>query len=106
MKWQVLSLVFFFSSVVSLAAPECNIDPTYNDSTSLLAVISGNVKGFEPGPVYVTITNGDKKYTTVVNREGKWALMYPSVVTDTQVLCWQGWIRGNHEVKGQISPVK
>ena len=101
MKWLTLMVLGLFAQS-ALAAPECNIDPSYNDSTSLLAVVSGDVKGFEPGPVYVTVTNGDKKYTTVVNREGKWALMYPSATADTQVLCWQGWIRNRREVLGHF----
>jgi hypothetical protein len=105
MKWfGLLSLALSFGfSQVSMATPECNIDPSFKDSTSVIAVISGTVKGFDPGAVYVTVTNGDKKYTTLVNREGKWALMYPSEATDSQVLCWQGWIRGTREVVGKIA---
>jgi len=93
MKRVFLSFVFLLTSM-SFAAPECLIDATQKDSTSLIAVISGSAKGFDVGPVYITVTNGDKKYTTLVNREGKWALMYPSLVMDTQVLCWQGWTTG------------
>lgn len=98
MKWLLFTAALF--SATSFAAPECLIDAEEKaDSTSLIAVITGSVKGFEPGPVYVTVTNGPNKYTTIINREGKWALMYPSLTTDSQVLCWQGWVKGEKSVE-------
>jgi hypothetical protein len=99
-----LLLVVSFFALNAFAAPECVIDGNQSaDSTALIALISGSVKGFEPGPVYITIVNGGKTYTTIVNREGKWALLYPSLTNDTQVLCWQGWTGEKKiEVEGTI----
>lgn len=87
-------------SALGSAAPECIIDAAQTDSTSLLATISGSVKGFELGVVYVTVTNGDKKYTTSISRDGKWALLYAPQVDDSQVLCWQGFGGDRREARG------
>ena len=90
----------------AFAAPECIIDASEAaDSTALLALISGSVKGFEPGPVYISVVNGGKTYTTIVNREGKYALIYPSLTNNTEVLCWQGWT-GEKKIEVEGKPAK
>lgn len=81
--------------------PECNIDANPQISDGLLALVSGNVKGFQPGPVYVTITNGTRKFTTMAEKGGLWAAVYVNTEGNTDVLCWQPWRGNSIEVKGR-----
>jgi hypothetical protein len=82
-----------FSSVVAMAATECNIDTTKSvtPDTNLISVVSGNVAGFSPGPVYVTVTSDGKEYTTTSDKNGKFAMVYANTSGSADVLCWQGW---------------
>jgi len=94
MRLTILALTCF--STLCLAAPECLIDaktsPVDGGRFGLLALISGEAKGFLPKePVFVTVTNGGKEYTMQASRTGKWALVYANLEEATNVLCWQGF---------------
>ena len=78
-------------SAMSFAAPECIVDASAAQPDGLLAVITGSVKGFDPGPVYVTVTNGTQEYTTLAARDGKYAVLYANPAANVTVLCFQGW---------------
>lgn len=84
------ALVALIASQVALAAPECLIDGNRDDGR-LVNVISGQAKGFLPKePVFVTVTNGNRKFTTQTDRAGFWATLYANETQETEVLCWQG----------------
>ncbi len=79
-------------SWIATAAPECLIDSETPTNRGLIDLISGEVKGFSPGPVYVTVTNSGKQFTTVITRDtNRWAVLYANSSPETSVSCWQGW---------------
>lgn len=88
----IVSFIFLVLVASALfAAPECNIDERSSISDGLLDVITGNVKGFQSGPVYVTVTNSGKKFTTMAEKGGLWGVVYTNTEPSTEVLCWQPW---------------
>lgn len=79
-------------SGMATAGPECIIDSETPTNRGLVDLLSGEVKGFSPGPVYVTVTNAGKQFTTVIARDtNRWAVLYANTSTETSVSCWQGW---------------
>lgn len=95
-----LSLVgLLLTSSLWAAPPECNIDTSQPPERGLLSMVSGNASGFQPGPVYVTVTNGEKKFTTMADRAGDWAIVYANIDSHSEVLCWQPWRNNYIEAK-------
>ena len=79
-------------SVLAGAVPECLIDSEPPVSNGLVGLITGEAKGFNPGPVYITVKNAGKEFTTVINRDsGKWGVLYANTSPETSVQCFQGW---------------
>ena len=82
-----LSLVFLSLAATALGQPSCQVkNQSLNER---LSVASGIATGFEPGKVYVTLTNGTRKYTTVAEKDGHWALSFPFLEQKSEILCWQ-----------------
>ena len=87
---RLLTLALITLSAASFAAPECNIDAR-PEGDRLVNLVSGSTAGFAPKiPIFVTVTNGGKEYTTQTASDGKWALVYANLVDHTDVLCFQG----------------
>lgn len=73
------------------AAPQCQIDFVGPQDIRIRRV-TGRVAEFAPGePVFVTVTNGGKKYTTKAGRDGRWDVVIHNVPGLTDILCWQGY---------------
>ena len=90
-----IGTVFALLTLVSAvhAAPECLIDQRETlpgeSGPRLVEVLSGAAKGFASGPIYVSVSNGTRSFTTLADKNGKWAIVYADTVPHTEVLCWQ-----------------
>jgi hypothetical protein len=82
-------LLFFFVCFSSLgvAVPKCHIKK--NSSHQKVSTVSGIATGFQNGKIYVTLSNGNRKYTTVAERDGHWALSFADLEKKSEVVCWQ-----------------
>jgi len=85
MKVGLLLLVLSFS--LFAAHPKCEIKS--NHSSQKLATVSGLASGFHSGRIYVTLTQGNRKYTTVAEKEGQWALSFADLGSESKIVCWQ-----------------
>ena len=84
-----LLLIIFSWSVYAMqdTSPICQIDHRHQDR--LLSVLSGTATGFAEGRIYVTVTNANRKYITLTDQDGKWALSYADIEPNSHILCWQ-----------------
>lgn len=88
---RLIAILSITLSLSAFAAPECLIDARDTDGR-LVNLISGGTSGFNPKePIFVTVTNGGKEYTTQASRSGKWALVFANIEENTSVLCFQGF---------------
>lgn len=54
--------------------------------------MTGHAAEFASGePVFVTVTNGGKKYTTTAGQDGRWEVLIHNAGGETDILCWQGF---------------
>lgn len=83
------SLLFFFLSLSALgsADPKCHIEK--NSFHQKISTVSGVATGFQSGKIYVTLSNGNRKYTTVAEKDGRWALSFAGLEKKSEVVCWQ-----------------
>lgn len=82
-----LAFVFTLGSILNAAQPKCEIK--HHNSFQKLGTVTGLASGFQSGKVYVTLTQGDRKYTTIAQPEGHWALSFADLELESKVLCWQ-----------------
>ncbi len=87
MKFLTSLFLFLFLPSLKAAEPQCEIK--HNNTLQKLSTVSGMVSGFQSGKVYVTLTNGNRKYTTVAEKEGRWALSFADLENSSEILCWQ-----------------
>jgi hypothetical protein len=78
---------FIFCSAFCSADPKCQIEK--NSSHQKLSTVSGVATGFQNGKIYITLSNGNRKYTTVAERDGHWALSFADLEKKSEVVCWQ-----------------
>jgi len=96
---RLIALLSITLSLSAFAAPECLIDAREKDGR-LINLVSGGTSGFNPKePIFVTVSNGGKEYTTQVSRSGKWAVVYANIEDSTSVLCFQGAAGAYNEIK-------
>jgi len=89
----ILMSLWFFALVLQralVAAPSCDVT-SISPNDAVLAQVKGVAKGFDYSePVFVTVTNGGKRYTTQPDKDGRWELLFGNFALDTSLLCWQG----------------
>lgn len=87
---RTVAALLFFSSL-AVAAPDCGTNLAGPVDTRL-RLLSGKASGFDAAePIFVTVTTGEKKYTTQANKDGNWEVLYGNFSGDSRLLCWQGF---------------
>jgi len=84
---KLIVIFSLLSSLLNAAQPKCKIKN--NSFFQKLGTVSGQASGFQSGRVYVTLTQGGRKYTTVAEKEGNWALSFADLEPESKILCWQ-----------------
>lgn len=84
---KTLLCILLLSSSLFAAHPKCEVKSS--QSSQKLGTVSGTASGFQSGRVYVTLTQGNRKYTTVAEREGNWAISFADLETESKISCWQ-----------------
>ena len=83
----LFTLILSFVSLPIWGHPSCEVQKRSSDKK--LGIASGIANGFESGKIYVTLTNGSRKYTTVAENGGKWAISYADLDKKSEIFCWQ-----------------
>ena len=86
MTHHLLFLIFLYAGV-TLAAPSCEIKS--QSVNKKVGTVSGIASGFQSGKIYVTLSNGNRKYSTVAEPNGQWALSFASLENKSEIVCWQ-----------------
>jgi hypothetical protein len=60
-----------------------------HSQSNKIGTVSGIASGFEKGKIYVTLSNGLRKYTTIAESDGRWALSFAELEKSSEILCWQ-----------------
>lgn len=82
-----LVFVFFMFSFSIYGKPSCELESHRRNNK--IGTVSGTASGFQLGKIYVTLTNGDRKYTTVAENNGHWALSFSDLEPSSEIICWQ-----------------
>jgi len=82
-----LIAVNLFIAFSCWGVPTCQISA--NQTTNKLSTVSGTSSGFQNGKVYVSISNGNRTYTTIAEKNGHWALSFANLDKKSEIVCWQ-----------------
>ena len=82
-----LTFILLFLPFLSHGNPSCEIES--HQWHNKMGTVSGVASGFQLGKIYVTLTNGERKYTTVAEKNGHWALSFPDLEPASEITCWQ-----------------
>ena len=81
-----LLAIIFFGPLCFGNVPEPIITTAH--SSGSFAVVAGNLSGKTNQPVGISITNGNLRYSTLTDAEGRWGIVIRHLSTSLAVTSW------------------